>query len=245
MKATPERKALEARVAAMRAQGMLQREIADALGISRSYAAALCDPDADAKRDRRRANYQGVCASCGAITRSNGTSRPSEFCADCGRHSQKKWTREAVIAAIQRFASVHGRPPTSDEWINGDPVNGYPPRSAVYRSSTKNSSAPFQTWREAVETACPGTHAGSGRRTDKEVRTMSNERNGYVVLRETETGWEVVAESDEGTQVGALNAALNGHAPEGRWVAIPGRYWRPRELKPRTIYDWAEETVSA
>lgn len=72
---------------------------------------------------------------------------------------------------------------------------------------------------------------------------VTQARHGYVVLRERDDGlWEVVGTHPQQSQVLALNAALNGHNPEaGRWVAVPGRYWEPRALKAKTIYEFVTE----
>jgi predicted transcriptional regulator len=52
----------------LRAEGLTHREIADRLGISRSYAAELdTDPDGTKVRDRKRA-YGAICQDCGAAT---------------------------------------------------------------------------------------------------------------------------------------------------------------------------------
>lgn len=222
-------------------RGLSQREVAAELGVSRSTVKnILYDPEGTKQRARRR-SYGGFCLDCGAATMSDGTSNPSPRCGPCAGAAfhPKVWTREAVIDAIQRSAAANGRPPTASEWIASDPINGYPPRSSVYRSKTK-SSAPFAKWSEALAAAgFPGSYPG--RRTYKEVRTMSQERSGYVILHETDGGWKVVGESTQPTQVAALNEALTGNEPDGKWVAIPGRWWRPRELRPRTIFDWAED----
>lgn len=234
-----------AQILALRAEGLTKPQIAKRLGVSHSTVRnIISDPDGSKQRARRD-TYSGTCIDCGRATRSDGTSKASDRCRACsGSFFQpKQWTREAVILAIQRFAEANGRPPIADEWTTSDPEHGYPPRSAVYRSTDKRSTAPFQSWREAIETACPGYSAGSGRRTYKEVHMDNYDRKGYTVLREVEGHWEIVGESDEGTQTGALNATLNGHEPEGRWIAVPNRYWRPRALAPRTIYDWVEETA--
>lgn len=66
--ATAERLALAARASELREQGLMIREIAELLGISRSYAGGLLT-DPDGSRDRaRKASYSGVCADCGFPT---------------------------------------------------------------------------------------------------------------------------------------------------------------------------------
>jgi len=187
----------------------------------------------------------GDCVDCGGPTTYDSAMSTVERCIPCQialQHAEKFWTEQTVIDAIQRYAQAHGRAPTADEWVTADMVNGYPPRSSVYRSSTARSSAPFASWQDALAAAgFPG--ANTGRRTYREVHMATPARHGYVVLHETADGtWEVVSNSSAGTQIAALNDSLNGTPPTGRWVAVPGQSWRPRELRPRTIYDWAEET---
>jgi hypothetical protein len=81
---------------------------------------------------------------------------------------------------------------------------------------------------------------GTGRRSRKE--TMTQTRSGYVVLHEADDGaWKIVVDGVEApTQREALNRAINGDKPEGRWLAVPASYWRPRAVKPVTVYDWAD-----
>jgi hypothetical protein len=244
---TMKRLALAERVRLMRDdEGLLYRQIVDRLGISYTYAQALyTDPDGSQARARKD-RQAGTCIDCESPTSgSNGHARAPERCALCAQrtaHKHKRWTRETVIDAIQRFATIHGHPPTADDWRSADPDNGFPAASSVHRGGGHNQSAPFDLWSDAIE-AAGFPRPGPGRRTYTEVHPM-DERTGYVVLRERENGmWEIVGEREERSAISALNAALNGHAPdESRWVAVPGRFWRPRALKPRTIYDFVEDT---
>jgi len=70
-------------------------------------------------------------------------------------------------------------------------------------------------------------------------------KNGYVVLREHEGLWTVVETRPEKGIERALAAAVAAHPPEddeepGRWVAVPVDHWKPRPLKPRTVYDFED-----
>jgi hypothetical protein len=235
-----DRAALAREVLALRAEGLTHKEIGGRLGIHWKKSSILAtDPDGSRLRESHE-RAGGVCVDCGGWTsQGNGTSPPSERCLRCEAARVKdtmKWTRASVVAAIQRFASAHGRPPIAAEWTRSDPINGYPPRTSVYRSTSGWQGAPFASWAAAIEAA------GFERPTvGRRIRQMpSNSRNGYVVLRERDDGlWEVVGQQEEVSQSLALNKALNGHNPdEGRWVAVPGRYWDPRTLKPRTIYEF-------
>jgi transcriptional regulator with XRE-family HTH domain len=237
--ATPERLALAVRVAELRANGLTYREVAVELGISRSYASGLAiDPDGSGDRERKD-RYQGTCRECGApTTGSDGRALAPTRCANCEaryNHESRYWTRERIIDAIQQFAAVHGRPPIADEWIRPDHEHGYPARSTVYNSHNGRKDPPFEKWADAIEAS------GFPRPTTRR-RTMTEQRKGYVVLQETEAGvWTEIGTYDQGAQILALNAALDGVDPVGRWVAIPGRYWAPRSLQPKTIYEFVSE----
>lgn len=233
-----------AEIMTLASQGLTTVEIARELGCSRSTVQnARNDPDG-AKQKARRARYQSPCPQCGRPMDGSGGFKSAPLrCGRCENQSgdRRKWTREVVIDAIRRFAAIHGRPPIADEWIKADRDHGYPPRSAMYRS-TSRSSALFASWADAIE-AAGFPRPTSGRRTYTKEAAMDS-RNGYVVLREQDDGvWEVVGENDQPSQMQALNAAMDGHKPEGRWLAVPARYWRPRSLKPRTIYDFVEDTA--
>lgn len=163
---------LAAEVARLRADGLLCREVAELLGISRSYAAALSN-DPDGAKDRaRKASYRGTCSRCGNPTDgSNGAAKAPDRCAKCAaveRHEAQYWTADRVVNVIQRFAVLHGRPPTANEWVRVDHANGYPCRASVYVTSS-NSGAPFPKWADAIEAAGfprprPGVYAHDGER---------------------------------------------------------------------------------
>jgi len=136
-----------AEVARLRARGDLTlTEIARRMGISRQYVSALLhDPDG-AKQRKRESSY--TCGRCGG-----NRDRKAKVCEECDmaiRHEKKTWTRESVIAAIQRFAAEHGRPPTASDWKHADPEYGYPGTSTVYG---KPPWKPFAAWGDAIEAA--------------------------------------------------------------------------------------------
>jgi hypothetical protein len=234
----------------LRDLGLLQRQIAERMGISRSYAGdLLTDPDGSRGRARKD-SYRQPCPECGRLMSGGGGPNVSpERCRVCAAADppSRTWTRETIIAAIRLFAERHGRPPTASEWnptytggTEALRLAGYPPAGVVYRTSSR-SGAPFATWADAIE-AAGFPRPTFGRRTDKEGQMAKQNREGYVILRERGDGaWELVLESDSRNQVGALNEALDGATPEGRWIAVPGRYWHPRTLRPRTVYDWSDE----
>ncbi len=147
----------------LREQGLGYKTIARQLGVSATTVKRWADPDyAERMRSlslsakRRRT---GACVDCGGTTRYTGTlgnNGPSLRCSGCRKEFEraaKIWTAEAVIDAIKRFASAHdGQPPSASQWIASDPENCYPPRSSVYRCGS-GSTAPFETWNEAIAAA--------------------------------------------------------------------------------------------
>jgi hypothetical protein len=154
---TAERLALAARVRELREGGLLQREIQAELGISRSYVSELLDDPDGSKSRARKDTYCGVCNRCGGPTSgSEGRSAQPIHCAGCSRelqHEAKRWTREAVIAAIRQWNDVHGQPPKATDWNCHGRDRSYPPTSAVHRANGHNPSAAFDTWADAIEAA--------------------------------------------------------------------------------------------
>lgn len=150
------RAVLAVEVARLRADGLLHREIAEAFGISRSYACELTNDATGVKARARKASYRGTCRNCGAPTTGcDGPLAAPELCIACSRiaqHEAQYWTAERVLNAIRRFAALHGRPPTSREWTRVDRANGYPVFSSVYANSA-SPNAPFPKWADAIEAA--------------------------------------------------------------------------------------------
>lgn len=230
----------------LREAGLTHKQIGERLGIPWKKSSALAnDPDGSKLRERHE-RMGGTCEVCGKRT-SWTVNGPARLCiqhAQAQATRDRRWTAELVIDAIQRFAAVHGRAPIADEWITADPVNDYPPRSSVYGrdrpKSSGNPAAPFATWADAIE-AAGFPRPTTGRR----VRSAMTQKNlGYVIFHEREDGlWELVGTEQVHSQIIALNNALNGHEPraEERWVAVPGRYWEPRTLKPTTVYEFVSE----
>jgi len=145
-----------AEAARLQAKGLYAREIAAVMGVSESY---VCDlfHDPDGSKDRARKNsYGGTCVRCGSRTSgSNGRAKAPKICGACSRlrqHEQRYWTRERVIAAVQRWAAEYGRPPRSGEWSAGNPDRWWPTPSSVYRGSD-SPGAPFAYWADAIEAA--------------------------------------------------------------------------------------------
>lgn len=114
-----DRAALAAEVARLRAEGLLYREVAERLGISRSYAADLATDPRGLKARARKASYQGTCGLCGGPTDgSNGYDQAPRFCLRCepiARRIERGWTPARIVAAFQEAARILGRPPTTTD----------------------------------------------------------------------------------------------------------------------------------
>ena len=67
----------------------------------------------------RKQQYAGRCRTCGAKTNgSNGSARAASECLGCRSarlHAERRWTPEAVIAAIRAHAAELGRAPGAKE----------------------------------------------------------------------------------------------------------------------------------
>ena len=236
------------------------KQIAVDLGISRAYAAELYDDPEGAKARARKASYRGSCIDCGApTTGSNGRDRAPARCDPCTRRlasEERRWTEEAVVDAIRRFAAIHGRPPSSEEWIKADPENGYPPRSAVYGNGGKGKGhwmQPFRKWGDAIEAAgFPRPAVGqyvvarrNVRRPRRQIISPEGERKAvrdYIVLELGKDGrWidhgrvQAYSESLAIETLVEKQAGANGQGSR-RFVAVSAARWVIRELQPVTTF---------
>lgn len=117
---TPKRQRLAEQAVKLRCAGKSALEIAEILGVSRSYAAALyCDPWRTkelARRERYRRPCPGYDGPCGKLMDpSNGRKGP-QFCANCSTKQNKvevRWTRLAIVEAFRDFYTETGRAPTT------------------------------------------------------------------------------------------------------------------------------------
>jgi len=157
---------------ALRAEGMVCREIAEetgyAVGTVRAY---LNDPNGS--RDRaRKDGYLGTCEVCGSPT--TGCNGPGLAPLRCIAHARDKhWTRGRVIEAIQHFAARHGRPPVASDWNHRGRSRRYPAATSAYRAGAYSSS-PFATWADAIEAAgFPRPIPGHYERTPEILRRYS------------------------------------------------------------------------
>lgn len=100
----------------LRAQGLIVREIAERLGVSRSYAyELLTDPDGTRAKERK-ARYAGECVDCGAHTSGSEGRRAEPRCRACARLGKGRWTKEELIARIREWNTIYGEPPAAPDW---------------------------------------------------------------------------------------------------------------------------------
>jgi HNH endonuclease len=106
-----------AQVIALRSRGLLYREIAEELGVSKSCVSEIMrDPDGSALKARKN-KLRRPCPTCGALmSGGNGHAKEPRHCKDCAPNVNRTWTRERVIEAIQEFHSLMGRPPHAPDF---------------------------------------------------------------------------------------------------------------------------------
>lgn len=115
---TVERLEKAERVRELRESGLTHRQIAERLGLSRSYTAALDNDPEGTKARARKDSYGAPCPRCGKqMSGSNGLSRAPMLCKDCTPAAAKTWTRERIIESFQEFYRSFGRAPTSTDVI--------------------------------------------------------------------------------------------------------------------------------
>jgi hypothetical protein len=143
---------------------MLLREIAAEMGAGLSTVNGwLSDPDGSRLAARKR-SYAGICIDCGAATDgSDGPGLASKRCLSCWAQYQReaaRWTRRAIITAINVWADEHGGiPPTASAW-NATLARQHPEGSAAgfladrHRwPATSTVVRRFGSWSAAVRAA--------------------------------------------------------------------------------------------
>lgn len=107
------------KAAELRAQGLVYREIAERMGISISYAAALItDPD-DRKARERKARYRKPCRRCGKLTNPGGPQATTGLCRPCAEHEAHETSVAWLVAEIRHWNDLYGRPPSASDWNLG------------------------------------------------------------------------------------------------------------------------------
>jgi hypothetical protein len=104
-----------ARAAELKAEGLNGVQIAERMGLSRSYAAELLtDPEGHVVRARKD-SYRGTCELCGNPTDGSDGPNAPKVCFECIR-----WTREEVLAACDSFFAEHDRSPRRIDAIHSN-----------------------------------------------------------------------------------------------------------------------------
>jgi AraC-like DNA-binding protein len=100
------------------AEGLSIAQIADRLGRSpATIKAYFYDPTGEKAR-AVKARYVGVCRGCGAYTQPrNGKGDAYAYCKACHPGAtERRWTRELVLAAMLEWRERFGRLPSSYDW---------------------------------------------------------------------------------------------------------------------------------
>jgi AraC-like DNA-binding protein len=100
------------------AEGLSIAQIAEQLDRSpATIKAYFYDPTGEKAR-AVKARYVGVCRGCGAYTQPrNGKGDAYGYCKACRPGaSQRRWTRDRVLAAMREWRERYGRLPSSYDW---------------------------------------------------------------------------------------------------------------------------------
>jgi hypothetical protein len=121
----PPRLLLARDVAQLLEDGLTQREIAEALSLSRSYVYALItDPDGTLER-KRRERYRVPCRLCGTPLHGSdgykGQTGRTGLCRTCLGKVRTRWTPETILQAFRNFHTTFGRTPTTTDIIGTFP----------------------------------------------------------------------------------------------------------------------------
>lgn len=135
------RQRLAREAAELRGAGLLEREIAEALGVSRSYANELLrDPDGSRAKQRKR-RYDSTCVDCGAPTSGCEGRRAEPRCQQCATWrsaaGRRKWPAELLIARMHEWERIYGEAPAMPDW---NPV----------KAREMNDEARAQRWEDAA-----------------------------------------------------------------------------------------------
>lgn len=100
--------------------GLSYPAIAERFGVCRQTIFAwLNDPDGARLRARKDA-LTGACVVCGARTSGSDGKREEPRCVRCSAikngQNRKRWTRAAIIQAMQDWANRYGEPPAGADW---------------------------------------------------------------------------------------------------------------------------------
>lgn len=145
----------------LRRLGYTYKQIAEAVGASSHTIMFWCSPRQEELRQRereRKKKYTTPCIDCGGPTGYGGKiSSRCQRCRTIFNHENKRWTKESIIAAIQRWNDEYGAPPKATDWNATISKNRgkkqrdksiYPSGNSVY-----GPHAPFDSWADAIEAA--------------------------------------------------------------------------------------------
>lgn len=208
----------------MRQLGHTYKEIAEAVGASPQTILFWCSPRQEELRKRereRKKKYTTPCIDCGGPTGYGG--KPTSRCQRCRvifEHENKRWTRETIIAAIQRWNDEFGSPPRATDWnTTMARQRGRKQRDkTIYPSanSVGGRDAPFDSWADAIEAAgFPRPQPLS--RGKPHVKYWTEERIIEALRAHSENGY------------GPLSVDWARAAPDhptGSWVATTFGSWR-------------------
>lgn len=133
----------------------------------------------------RKTQYSAPCVDCGVPTNgSDGFTGQSTRCVDCWsrhHHESRRWTRDAVLAAIRQWADEHGGvPPVASDWHVAMAGTGYPNAVIVQRE--------FGTWSAGVREAgfdpfASGCHGREGEDPEIVAETVRLYRSGLTLVQ--------------------------------------------------------------
>ncbi len=164
-----------AAVARLWAEGkLLQREIAETLGISHQYVNQLIlDPDGSKVRARKD-SYRGECGECGKPTDgSNGRVKAPKLCTDCVPRGEVVWTNAIIVDRIREWHTLYGSPPAMADWDSWKAANRLHDSERTRRFEEADGYWPgamtlvgrFGSWNAAIEAAgfeSRPNHGGGG-----------------------------------------------------------------------------------
>jgi DNA-binding CsgD family transcriptional regulator len=197
----------------MREEGMIYREIGELLGVSVSYVQELIsDPDGARAWERK---HQLCCEDCGKPVRSDSASRPSRHCVVCQGKAQRVWTEQLIVAAIKRWATLYGEPPSAQSWSSG---NASPRDLRRFREgnwpSTTSAVNRFGCWADARAAAgYPVEHANGGK-----PRNVVSEHEYRELVRMRERGVPF-AQAAEHFHISPNTATARYHYAKRRGIA--------------------------
>lgn len=254
---TPESLVLAERVRELRdTEALTMQQVANRLGLSRSYVSdLLADPNGELARARKD-SYSLPCPDCGKPMSGSGGIRASpERCRDCAAKGHKFWTRDKIIETFQAFHIRFGRPPSSSDYMGRRPSQMV--RQSAARTAEVDAMALFKLpppsivqgqfggWRHAVVAAgfAPAATGGAGHReqgtSDRAIAKSSKRQR----IPRTKGGRKkmprtfVVLSADDAQDelwhtVGNVDAITPELAIEsvaampGRFRAVPAQHWR-------------------